>query len=612
MINDYLYQYSNYLLGYVAVRITMKLLLLVLLLPLVILFPKDIISHRMIKSSNDRSLPSHGVGSSSYQDNPHCCGNCSFYSFDDLLINITNDVRINITTDMVLSSVIQLTHLKNIAIIGYNNPVVQCGYSGGLHLVSCHNFTIEGITWNECVNANATTTPGIVLYVYNSSNINFQNCAFQNSLGQLIALSEVSGSMNISNCKFTHNNHYNNHGAAIHYSSNDDAHLVFMINNCTFDYNEGDSIVYFYHCGTSQKYLLLENSTFINNKGVPVYILNQQLYINGLVLFEGNHATNGGGLFVSDHAVVILNESSVVTFSKNIANSEGGAVFVSNRSTILFEQNSIVAFNGNTASYGGAVCSKNDSNITVQGSSEITFNGNVAAKIGGAMICYNTCILLVVDNSVVTFVDNNAEKCGAIYLVNNSNIIFDDNTVIIFTTNWGGAVYSENYANIVIDGNSSVIFSSNNHVKGTGGALVIDTSACTIKGNSTVVFNSNSAMDGGVASCKSHAVFMVEGSAKVTFTNNKARWCGGALVFTDNSSITFKETSIIHFGNNSAESGGAIFSKHDCALIVDDNSIVVFNNNNAINGGAIGFVDNSIIITKGNTSVCLLIIVLQT
>ena len=49
---------------------------------------------------------------------------------------------------MALSSVIQLTHLKNIAIIGYNNPTVQCGYSGGLHFVSCDNVTIEGIIWN--------------------------------------------------------------------------------------------------------------------------------------------------------------------------------------------------------------------------------------------------------------------------------------------------------------------------------------------------------------------------------------------------------------------------------------------------------------------------------
>ena len=360
----------------------MKLLLLLL----GVIFFKDIRGHRVIKINYDNIFTSEGIQSDSSQEVLKCCiyGNHPCYSFVDLLANMTDDVTIYITTDMVLSSVVRLTHLKNIAIIGQSNPTVQCGYDGGLHFVYCQNFTIEGITWNGC-GANLITTPGIGLYMYNSSNVNFQNCAFQNWFGQSIALSDVSGSVNINNCKFTHNNHYNSHGAAIHYSSNDDAQLVFMINNCTFEYNEGASIVYFYHSDISQKYLSLENSTFINNKGISVYIINQRLYVKGLVLFEENKATDGGGLFVSDHASVVFSESSAVTFSKNVAINEGGAIFVNNQGMISFEQNSIVVFNNNTANGGGAICSKNDSNITIGGNSEITFSNN-SAKIGGAVL----------------------------------------------------------------------------------------------------------------------------------------------------------------------------------------------------------------------------------
>ena len=118
---------------------------------------------------------------------------------------------------MMLSSVVRLTHVQNIAIIGCNNPTVQCGYNGGLQFVSCHNVTIEGIIWNKCgANANVTQEHG--LFMFNSSNIAFLNCTFHNLLGRSIVLSEVSGSVNINNCNFTHS-HYKNHSTAILYSS---------------------------------------------------------------------------------------------------------------------------------------------------------------------------------------------------------------------------------------------------------------------------------------------------------------------------------------------------------------------------------------------------------
>ena len=98
-------------------------------------------------------------------------GNCSYYSLVGSLVNITRGVTMHITNDNVLSSVIQLAHL---ATIGYNNPTVQCSYSGGLHFVPCHNVTTEGIIWNKCgVNVNITATQRTGLYNYNSSNIIF-------------------------------------------------------------------------------------------------------------------------------------------------------------------------------------------------------------------------------------------------------------------------------------------------------------------------------------------------------------------------------------------------------------------------------------------------------
>ena len=138
MINDNLN-----LLDYAAVRNTKMRLWLLLIVGIMII--KDIGAYRMIKNNDGNISTSKETDIANAL---HCCisGNCSsFYSFADLLDNYTSDETIYITMNMVLPSVIQLAHLKNIAIIGYNNPTVQFGYSGGLQFVHCHNLTIEGI-----------------------------------------------------------------------------------------------------------------------------------------------------------------------------------------------------------------------------------------------------------------------------------------------------------------------------------------------------------------------------------------------------------------------------------------------------------------------------------
>ena len=56
-----------------------------------------------------------------------CCvyGNCSCHSLDQALANLTSNILINITTDVTLSSLIKISGLVNIAIIGQNNPTVR-------------------------------------------------------------------------------------------------------------------------------------------------------------------------------------------------------------------------------------------------------------------------------------------------------------------------------------------------------------------------------------------------------------------------------------------------------------------------------------------------------
>ena len=81
-------------------------------------------------SDDEDIVTNNGDGST-----PLCCvyGNCSCYSFDDALNYLTSNVLLNITTNVMLSSLINTSNLKNISIIGHNNPIVNCKGVGGIH-----------------------------------------------------------------------------------------------------------------------------------------------------------------------------------------------------------------------------------------------------------------------------------------------------------------------------------------------------------------------------------------------------------------------------------------------------------------------------------------------
>ena len=111
------------------------------------------------------------------------------------------------------------------------------------------NCTIRGITWEKCGNK-TDRKPAIELY--NSSNIIIQNCSFQHSVTQAIALLEMSGNVSISCCSFLFNNYFegNCNGTAIHYLSKIKHGFTFqliMISDCDFIQNRAfndASIVY--------------------------------------------------------------------------------------------------------------------------------------------------------------------------------------------------------------------------------------------------------------------------------------------------------------------------------------------------------------------------------
>ena len=116
-----------------------------------------------------------------------------------LILPVANTL-INITTDVTLSSPIRFS------IIGNSNPTVKCKSIGRIHITFCKNRTIQGITWDECSTKHIDnhTEPGLMLRYL--SIITIQNCFFQHSVGQAVALSEVSVMSN-----YISNHYYGGH-----------------------------------------------------------------------------------------------------------------------------------------------------------------------------------------------------------------------------------------------------------------------------------------------------------------------------------------------------------------------------------------------------------------
>ena len=281
---------------------------------------------------------------------------------------------INITTDVTLSSLVTVSDIENVTIIGHNSPTVNCkDDSGGIHLNFCYNCIFQGIAWDGCGNnsVNSHTEPGLKLN--NSSNITINNCSFQHSKGPAVLLSEVSGDVNINHCNFVHNNHYRGHGAAIHYSSNNGASShnklsVFTISDCNFAYNYAKILVHFENTISAKHYnnITFHSCKFCHNHGASVYAINQNIYLNKKIIFQNNTAENGAGIYISDHSTVIFGENSNATFIKNFVNFSGGVVFLKNHSNIIFDENSVTTFNANKATYGGAIYFVASCNITVK------------------------------------------------------------------------------------------------------------------------------------------------------------------------------------------------------------------------------------------------------
>ena len=538
-----------------------------------------------------------------------CCvyENCSCYSFDHALADLTSNVLLNITSDVTLTSVIHASNLANVSIIGHNNPSVYCRGAGGIHFTSCRNCIIQGITWDGCGTDN--DEPGLKLT--NSSDITIQECSFQHSRGQAVALSEISGYLNINNCKFANNSQYKGHGAIINilFSTVRNSLQSFKIHACDFRYNKG--------AGTSLIYInnkifehsiniTISSSVFYHNQGVSVYIINQKLYLTGRILFQRNIAKDGAGIHINDHSTVLFGDNSNVTFLQNTADGKGGAVFSSNNSIVVFDKNSKVMFTSNRAKFG-TVYSEAKSNVTFKANCKVIFYGNSALHSGGA-VCSTHSNISFENNAYTEFNNNDAKNRynsgGAIY-AKYTHLSFEGSSMTKFSNNTGfydgGAIFASHYSSVSFEDNSTTEF-SNNRADDDGGAIIANfNSHVSFEDNSTTEFSNNRANIGGAIDAVGSSHVSFEDNSTTKFSNNRADYGGAINAVISN--VSFEDNSTTKFSNNRAGFGGAIRAFDSRGQVsFEDNSTTKFSNNRADIGGAIDAVGSQVSFEDNSTT----------
>ena len=245
--------------------------------------------------------------------------------------------------------------------------------------------------------------------------------------------------------------------------------------------------------------------------------------------FSKNVASNEcGSIFINNTSMVSFEKNSIAFFNSNTA-SIGGVICSRNDSHITTK--GISKFNGNSAAVGGAIVCYNKCTLSLVENSTVKFINNNAI-IGGVSFLFNNSNIVFDDDAIVVFINNSA--------TNWDRTVHSVNILERYAPGVGGALAVYN-SNFTAKGNSIIKFYNNSAVFGSGALAYHINCNIIFKENSSLIFNYNRATHGGAIGCKDHSVVMAEGNSNVFFIKNKAKSNdGGAFCGFSNSNFIFK------------------------------------------------------------------------
>ena len=316
-----------------------------------------------------------------------------------------------------------------------------------------------------------------------------------------------------------------------------------------------------------------------------VFAVNSVIIVDGSTVFIGNKGYSGGAINLYKNNTLTLQDATILM--DNIAEF-GGAVGMNESNTISLKEH--VSLSNNSASYGGAIYAFFKNTITLRGNASLAGD---SANAGGAVYLNHSNAITI--GGFVELANNNAHIGGGIIALQNNTITLRGNTSLAGNSAiyGGGAVYLYHYNTITIE--DFVELANNNEQLAGGGIVANQNNIITLRGNA--ILTGNYAGEGGAVYSQQGNAITIQGSVK--FVDNSAHLYGGAIG-------SIKDTNITIMGNvtlraNKANIGGGIFVGRENAIIVKDGVTLTDNAANEA-GGAVYFSTLNYIALFGNVS----------
>ena len=182
---------------------------------------------------------------------------------------------------------------------------------------------------------------------------------------QVISCNDLDAFIQLTNCTFDENFALD-HVVALNVISSDKEYYgnaIIKLTDCNFDNNFGGESIVYVNCPSHnlRVLMILDNSTFRNNKGTTLYLTVLELIFIGNILFTNNSAINGAAVYLDKvHAISFYNNAKV-QFINNFAEQKGGAIYINlyvdvNKYCNVFKSisdTSIISFTDNSAKVAG-------------------------------------------------------------------------------------------------------------------------------------------------------------------------------------------------------------------------------------------------------------------
>ena len=222
--------------------------------------------------------------------------------------------------------------------------------------------------------------------------------------------------------------------------------------------------------------------------------------------------------------------------------------------------NSVFCNNNGASIYLSALSSNIKSNVYLHISRKVLFKNNVA-KNGAGIYSERSSVVIFDKDSDVTFINNSVEQNGAAFFINSySQIIFNLNARVKFINNKAsnGTIYSKDHSMVIFTIVCKVTFSDNSVTQYGAAIYSSDNSNISFTESSNVTIKQN-----------------------VVLSNSKDLQIGGSVFSVNYSHVTFEHDSFTTFINNFADFGAAILSLYASQVSFKNRSIIIFKYNKA-------------------------------